>query len=551
LTSAGPIFTILELGGLQRWSQPCCDNEKKKKGALLEQRTANSEYQKTNIFVMMNPLKRLAGQTAVYGFSSVLGRILGYLLVPLYTRVFLPGEYGTVNVFYAYASFLMVILTYGMETSFFRFHESEDNKDKVFSSGVISLLVSSLVFLFLASVFAQPIARWIEYAGHKEYVIWFAWMLSLDAMSAIPFARLRSQNKAARFATIKFIGIFINIGLNLFFLLLCPWLSAHLNEGLFTKILYLIYRPDWHIEYIFISNLIASAVTLLLLIPEYRVIHWQIDKKLWRRMIIYAFPLLFAGMAGMINETFDRLLLRYLLPAGISSYQVGIYSACYKISILMTIFIQAYKYAAEPFFFAQAKEKDAKLVYARIMDYFIITVSLIFLATMLFLDDFILRLLVGKKYWEGQKVIPILMMANLFLGVYYNLSIWYKLTSKTYWGAWLSVIGAVITLALNFWWIPLSADHLIYGYLGSAWATFICYGSMMILSYFIGQKFFPVPYNVFKFGGYLGLAVLLYIVGKFVPIESLFARIVFHSFLLLIFGGIVWLIERRTLAKSL
>jgi len=495
----------------------------------------------------MNPLKRLASQTAVYGVSSILGRILGYLLVPLYTRVFLPGDYGTVNVFYAYASFLMVVLTYGMETAFFRFNEAEENKDNVFSSGMISLVVSSLVFLFFISVFAQPVARWIEYPDHKEYVLWFAWMLALDALSAIPFARLRSQNKARRFVTVKFINIFINIGLNLFFLLLCPFLDANLNDGAFKNILHLIYRSDWRIEYIFISNLIASATTLLLLFPEYTSLRWHFDRKLWRRMIIYAFPLLFAGMAGMINETFDRLLLRYLLPPNISSYQVGIYSACYKISILMTIFIQAYKYAAEPFFFAQAKEKDAKKTYARIMDFFIITVSLIFLATMLYLDDFVMRLLVGKKYWEGKGVIPILMMANLFLGVYYNLSIWYKLTSKTYWGAWLSVIGALITLVLNFWWIPLSPDHLIYGYLGSAWATFICYGAMMILSYFIGQKYFPVPYNLLKFIGYLGLSVFLYIISRLITIDPLVPRICFHTLLLLIFGFVVWRIETKSL----
>ena len=497
----------------------------------------------------MNPLKRLAGQTAVYGLPSILGRILGYLLVPLYTRVFWPGDYGTVNVFYAYASFLMVVLTYGMETAFFRFNEAEENKEKVYSAGMISLVVSSLVFLFLTSVFAQPVARWIEYPDHKEYIIWFAWMLSLDALSAIPFARLRSQNKARRFATIKFINIFINIGLNLFFLLLCPYLVNHLKEGPVTKILHLVYRSDWRIEYIFISNLIASAATLILLIPQYSGLRWQIDKKLWRRMIIYAFPLLFAGMAGMVNETFDRLLLRYLLPENIASYQVGIYSACYKISILMTIFIQAYKYAAEPFFFAQAKEKDAKMVYAKIMDYFIITVSLIFLATMLYLNDFIMRVLVGKHYWEGKGVIPILMMANLFLGVYYNLSIWYKLTSKTLWGAWLSVIGAVITLSLNFWWIPLSPDHLIYGYLGSAWATFICYGAMMVLSYLIGQKYFPVPYNLMKFFGYLGLSVLLYVISVLVTVEPAILRITFHTLLLLVFAGVAWRIEKPGLAK--
>ena len=497
----------------------------------------------------MTAIKRLAGQTAIYGIPSVLGRILGYLLVPLYTRVFLPGEYGTVNVFYSYASLLMVILTYGMETAFFRFNEHEPEKEKVFSTGMISLIFSSIVFLVVVSFFAGNVAQWIDYPEHREYVLWFAWILALDALSAIPFAYLRAQHRPARFAWIKMTNIILNIGLNLFFLLLCPFVLSHSPESLFGRFFTLIYRPHWGIEYIFISNLIASSVTLVMLLPQISGVRWKIHPDLWKKMLLYAFPLLFAGMAGIVNETFDRLLLRYLLPKDIATYQVGIYAACYKISILMTIFIQAYKYAAEPFFFAQAKEKDAKEVYVKIMNYFIIIVSLIFLVTMLYLDDFIMPILVGKKYWEGKGVIPVLMMANLFLGVYYNLSIWYKLTAKTSWGAWLSLIGAVITLVLNFWWIPLSSEHLIYGYYGSAWATFICYGSMMILSYLIGQKYFPVKYNLVKFSGYLGLSVLLYVISTFIKPESSIIRIGFHSVLLLIFTGIVFLIEKPRLSS--
>ena len=499
----------------------------------------------------MNPLKKLAGQTAVYGVSSVLGRILGYLLVWLYTRVFLPGEYGTVSVFYAYAAFLMVILTYGMETAFFRFNESEKNKEKVFSTGMISLMVSSGIFLFLTSVFARPIAAWIDYATHPEYVLWFAWMLALDALSKIPFARLRAQNKALRFAAINMANITVNIGLNLFFLLFCPFVLRHESWGLLNGFIHLVYRQDWGIEYVFIANLVASSVTLILLLPQFTGMRWKLDPKLLKTMLIYAFPLLFAGMAGMVNETFDRLLLRYLLPKDIAAYQVGIYSACYKISILMTIFIQAYKYAAEPFFFAAAKEKDAKILYARIMDYFVIVVSFIFLATMVYLDDFIMRFLIGKNYWEGKGVIPILMLANLFLGIYYNLSIWYKLTSKTVWGAWISLTGAVITLALNFWWIPLGAEHLIHGYLGSAWATFICYGAMMVISYLIGQHYFPVKYHFGKFFGYLGLAMLLYAVSVYIAPGSLFLRIIFHTCLLIMFAVTAYLIEKPRLAASL
>jgi len=496
----------------------------------------------------MTAIKRLAGQTAIYGIPSVLVRILGYLLVWLYTRIFLPEAYGTVNVFYAYASFLMVVLTYGMETAFFRFNEQEKDRQKVFSTGMISLLISSFLFVTLVSGFSGSIAAWIQYPEHKEYVIWFAWILALDALSAIPFALLRAQNKPGRFAWIKITNIGVNIGFNLFFLILCPYLLRHLSQSHSGQFISFFYRKDWGIEYIFISNLIASGVTLLLLFPEISSVRWKINPDLWKRMLFYAFPLLFAGLAGMVNETFDRLLLRYLLPKDIASAQVGIYAACYKISILMTLFIQAYKYAAEPFFFAQAKEKDAKEVYAKIMDYFIITVSLIFLVTLLYLDDFIMPLLIGKKeYWQGKGVIPVLMMANLFLGVYYNLSIWYKLTGKTSWGAWLSLIGAIITLALNFWWIPLSSDHLIYGYYGSAWATFICYGAMMILSYLIGQKYFPVNYNLGKFGGYLGLSVLLFALSTVVKPEMAVLRVGFHTVLLLVFLGIVYLIEKPKL----
>jgi len=497
----------------------------------------------------MNPLRRLAGQTAIYGIPTILGRFLQYLLVILLTRLFTKSEYGIISVFYSYASFLMVILTYGMETTFFRFSETEERKDRVFSTAMLSVGLTSIAFLFLSNLFAGKLAVWMEYPFHPEYVIWFAWILGLDALSSIPFARLRAQNKAKRFAAIKFINILANIGLTLFFLVLCPYILRQYPDALHRNWLFsIVYRSDWTIEYVFIANLLASVLTFILLLPGIIGMKFEFHKVLWKKMLNYTWPLLFAGMAGIVNETFDRLLLRYLLPRDISEAQVGIYSACYKISILMTLFVQAYRFAAEPFFFAQAKEKDAKLVYARIMDFFIITVSFIFLLTMLYLDDGFIHL-IGAKFRVGKNVIPILLLANLFLGVYYNLSIWYKLTAQTIWGAWLSVIGAVITLALNFWWIPLSPDHLIHGYVGSAWATFICYGSMMILSYLIGQKYFPVPYNLAKFFGYLGLAVLLYAISVLVPVEQTVLRIVFHTLLLLVFAGVAWRIERPGMAK--
>jgi O-antigen/teichoic acid export membrane protein len=505
------------------------------------------------IFAHVSAIRKLAGQTAVYGIPLILGRILSYLLVPLYTRVFDPGLYGTVSVFYSYSAFLLVVLSYGMETAFFRYSQHNENRDRVYSTGMLSILITTSVFLVAVLLFAGPIARFIDYADQKKYVTWFGWILALDTLSAIPFARLRALNRPGRFARIKMTGIFLNIGLNLFFILLCPWLLKNSNPGSINSIIEFIYRPDWGIEYIFLSNICSSAIVLLLLIPEIFSVKWELDKALWRKMFFYAFPLLFAGMAGIVNETFDRLMLRYLLPMSPeeAEYQVGIYSACYKIAILMTIFIQAYRYAAEPFFFAQARQQNARDVYAGIMNYFIITVSLIFLTTMVYLDDFIMPILVGKAYREGRGVIPILILAQLFLGVYYNLAVWYKLADKTKWGAWLSVIGALITFILNFWWIPLSADHAIYGYYGSAWATFICYASMMVLSYVIGQKYYPVKYNIPKFFFYLGIAVALYFVNVLVRVDNRILSISFHTLLLAIYISIVLMVEKPPIKEML
>jgi len=497
----------------------------------------------------MASIKRLASQTAVYGIPTILGRFLQYLMVYLLTRVFLVGQYGVISVFYAYASFLMVVLTYGMETAFFRFSEKEEDKDSVFSTGMISLLITSGSFIFLASIFSGAVAGWIDYPDQTKYVIWFAWILGLDALVAIPFARLRSQNKAARFATFKMINILTNIFLTLFFILLCPYLWK--NHSSLQGILSMVYRPDWGIEYVFIANLAASVITLVLLLPMILNMRWKMHSKLWKRMLLYAFPLLFAGLAGMVNETLDRLMLRYLLPLSrdLSEVQVGIYSACYKISILITLFVQAYRFAAEPFFFAHAGEKDSRKTYARIMDYFVIVILSTFLVTMLFLDDIFLHL-IDKKYWVGKSVIPVLMFANIFLGVYYNLSIWYKLTGRTIWGAWLSVIGAVITLTLNYWWIPLGPDHLIHGYIGSAWATFICYGSMMVIAYLLGKKYYPIPYNLKKFTAYLVFALFIYLISAHVHISLLFPRLAFNAGLLMVFLLTAFFIEKPRLAKA-
>lgn len=485
-----------------------------------------------------NPLRKLAGQTAIYGLSSIIGRVLAYLLVPIYTRVFLPEEYGVVNELYAYVSLLLVLLTYGMETAFFRFSEMEDDKPKVYSTALISLLVSTGVFMMVALFSYRPLADVLRYPDHSEYILWFAIIVSMDALTAIPFARLRAENKPKRFATIKLLNIAFNIGLNLFFIVLCPYL---LRKGLYTGAVNAVYNPQIGVGYIFISNLISSAFTILLLLPEYLRIPYRFDRALWKRMIVYALPLLVVGTAGIINETMDRIFLKYLLPEDVAMAQLGIYGACYKISLLMTIFIQAFRFAAEPFFFAQSRESDARKTYADVMKYFVIVCSLIFLAVMLYMD--VVKYFVGSNYYEGLPVVPILLLANLFLGIYFNLSIWYKLTGQTRFGAYISVGGAVLTIVLNVLWIPWI------GYMGSAWATFLCYFGMMVASYLLGQRHYPVKYNVAGHLFYILLAVLLYLISTWVVPETRSLRLLFNTGLLFIFLGTLAFFERHLLQR--
>ncbi len=433
----------------------------------------------------MNPLKKLAGQTAIYGLSSVIGRLLNYLLVPLYTRCFAPEEYGIVTELYAYVAFLVVFLTYGLETAFFRFSKKENNSEKVYTTALISLIVSSCAFLFLTIVSSASIANYMGLGIEPKYIQYFAVIVALDAVSSIAFAKLRQEEKAIQFATIRLFGIFLNISFNLYFIL---------YRGL-------------EIEYIFISNLASSIFTIILLLPQMFISKLNFDKKLWKKMMIYCLPLLIAGLAGMTNETIDRVLLKHLLPVEDSIYQLGIYGALYKLSIIMILFIQTFRFAAEPFFFDHHKKKDDRKVYADVMKYFTVFMGIIFLAVIIFYN-FIIGFL-GSAYRDhpnGFEVVSILLLANLFLGVLFNLSIWYKLTEKTIFGAYISIFGAAITLLLNFLLIPKI------GILGSAWATLVCYFSMALASYFLGRKYFPVPYQIGRLLLYLSVIVVLYFI---------------------------------------
>ncbi len=450
----------------------------------------------------MNPLRRLAGQTAIYGLSNIVGRVINFLLVPLYTRVFAPGEYGVVTEMYVYVAFLLIVLTYGMETALFRFSEEDPkSKDRVFSTSLISVLATSALFILLVLLFRHPLAQVMRYGDHVEYIVVLAFIVGLDAFSAIPYARLRAQNRPWRFAAVRLTGILVNISLVLFFLLLCPWLAEHGSPGM-KALVQKIYDPEIGVGYVFISNLLATLWSLALLSPVVFSARPVLDTRLWKSMLIYALPLLVAGMAGWVNEALDKLLLKYILPEEIAMEQVGIYGAVYKLAIMMTLFVQAFRFAAEPFYFAQARRPDAKKLFSRVMNYFVLVMLLLFLVITLFMDVF--KHFIGPAFHEGLSVVPILLLANLFLGIYWNLSIWYKLTGKTGYGAWFALFGALVTILLNIWWIPL------FGYHGSAWATLVCYFSLALLSLFFGQRHYRIPYDILYVLALIAMALGIY-----------------------------------------
>lgn len=481
----------------------------------------------------MSPFKKLASQTAIYGLPTIVGRLLNYLLVPIYTRTFSTAQYGTVNEMYAYVSFLLIVLTYGMETSLFNFSRNNENKEKVYSTILLTIILTSSVFILGTWLFAQPIADLINYPNHTEYIIYFGWILGLDAISSIAFAKLREQQKAGLFAGIKILNIAANIFFNLFFIVYCPKLLAQNPQSWLLKF----YDPQVGVGYVFVSNLISSIITILIQLPFILRVKFTFDFSQLKTILKYSSPLLLAGLAGMTNETIDRILLKYLLPENSALEQVGIYGACYKISLIMTIFIQTFRFAAEPFFFSHSDKQDAKQVYARVMKYFVIICSIIFLGTMINLSW--IQGFIGKDFRSGLQVVPLLLMANFFLGVFFNLSIWYKLTNQTRYGAWLTIFGAVITLAGNFIFIPR------FGYMACAYTTLVCYLLMMLVSYFIGNKHYHVNYDVKRIVAYIGLSLLLFAISQYINFDSDVLGITIKNLLLILFALVVFLFERK------
>lgn len=451
----------------------------------------------------MSLYKNLFKQTLIYGLATVFPRIISFILNPLFVY-YLKGkaEMGQVSVIFAYLVFFNVVLAYGMETSFFRFYNSEDDKKKVISTSTVSLFWSTLGFLVLALLFRNTLAGWSNIS--VEYITYTIWILTLDALVIIPFSKLRAEKKPMKYAAIKMINVLINLLLNVFFLAFLPNLAANKPNGFLSSI----YIDNFQIGYIFVSNLVASFCTLLVLIPNYTSISWSFDKALWKKMMTYGLPILFAGIAFAINEHFDKILLDWMhVPLS----EIGAYSACYKIGMFMVLFRTAYTLGIEPFFFSHASNENAQQTYATITKYFVIFGSFICLFVIVFADLLKRVLVPNDAYWDAMKVVPLIVLANFFLGIYTNLSVWYKLIDKTKIGAYISLIGAAITLILNWLLIPMMS------YYGSAIATIAAYGSMMIISYKWGQYHYPIPYDFNKIFSYLGLTILFSAISFYIP----------------------------------
>ena len=486
---------------------------------------------------MSSPIKKLLGQTAIYGLPSIVGRLLNFLMVPLYISKFeQTSDYGVVSELYSWVAFLVVFLTFGMETAFFRFlQNSKEDKNEVFNNSFLTVLGINIIFFLTILLFSQSIADVLLYSGHYEYVILLGAVVCIDAISALPLAKLRAEEKALKFASIQSLSIVVNIGLNLL-LMLVFFDKAH---------------PGMGVIFIFAANLFASLVKPIFLFKDFLKIKLKFNRRLAKEMVVYALPLMIGGLAGIVNEAIDRILLVHLLYEGTDASliaakaEVGIYSACYKLAMLVTILIQAYRFAAEPFFFSQLKNEDKNQIYTKVMDYFVAVVCMVFLVVSLNVDFIKLFFIPNEAYWEGLKVVPILLLANVFLGVYFNQSIWYKLSNQTRFGAYIAIIGALITVLINVIFIPT------YGYMASAWATMIVYALQMILSYVLGQKYYPIPYNIKKFFLYLGVAIGLYFMTVFMNLEeSSVLQFFVHNAIVVIYLAMIWVIEKPGFARK-
>lgn len=473
---------------------------------------------------MSRGMKSLVKDTAIYGMSSIMGKFLNYLLVPLYTYTLAKqSDYGIVTNLYAWSAFLLVILTYGMETGYFRFANKYPNQsDKVYGNTLLSVGTTSLIFSLLLVVFHQAIATFLGYEQHSEYIWMLGIIVATDAFASIPFAHLRYSNRPIVFAGLKLLYIALNIALNLFFLILCPILEVH-----HPALIDWFYDPNYQVGYIFVSNLIATLVQTLFLLPYVFTAQFEWDKALLRKILKYSYPLLFLGIAGISNQNLDKIILPLLQLGEEGRTQLGIYGAVGKIAMVIMVFTQAFRYAYEPFVFAKTKDPNSKQSYAMVMKYFIIFSFFIYLGIVFYLD--IIKFMIKESYWEGLTIVPIMLFSFIFQGIYFNLSIWYKLSDKNHYGAWFSFIGTAIIFIGNLLLIPS------YSYWGSVWAAFIGFFIIMLLSYFVGQRHFPIPYDLKSILFYTLLMLTLYFISIFVQTPSFILNLTIKTLLLFVY----------------
>lgn len=461
----------------------------------------------------MSRLKQLAGQTAIYGVTSILGRLINYLLTPILTSIFLPDLLGVQSVFYSYIAIFIAIISFGMETALFRFSNLENaDKNKVFATAQSFVSFMAIGFFLICILFTSPIAAAFGYPDRVQFVYYFAFIVLLDSLSSVPLAKLREMNKPGRFAFINVLNIVLNFALVIFFLVYCR--STYINKGpealgIFQNI----YNHEIGIGYVFIANIIASTIKFLMLSPLILKFGFIADKSLLKQMLRYTTPLAVGALAYIINEKADIIFLKQLLPKDLGDLEAGIYGANYKLAILLTIFIQAFRYAAEPFFFSLYGDKNMPETLSKVMDYFVWFCLAVFLVVALYVDVFKWIFLRKPEYWVGLDIVPILLLANMYNGIYQNLSIWYKLSGKTMFGMYFSIVGALLTIGLNVALIP----H--FGFRGSAWATLVCYVCIAIISYWVGQKFYPIPYKVKRIHGYILACVAFYGITRFIPAD--------------------------------
>lgn len=487
-------------------------------------------------------MKILAKETAIYGLSSIIGKFLNWLLVPLYTYVLAQqSDYGIVTNLYAWTALLLVILTYGMETGFFRFANKEGaHPNTVYVTAMVSLFTTSLLFAVLCCVFCRPIAAALGYPDHSEFIALLSVVVAMDAFACIPFAYLRYKRRPLQFAALKLLFVFLNILLNLFFLVLCPkiqdaaWVAPW-------------YNPDYGVGYVFVANILATGIQTLCLLPYIlEPLRGRVEPlcsfPLLKAMLRYSLPLLVLGVCGIMNQTLDRILFPFLYTAADAQAQLGIYGACFKVAMVMMMFTQAFRYAYEPFVFAKHKDKQSVEAYADAMKYYILFSYLILLGMVFYLD--LLKYIIAPTYWEGLKIVPVVLWAYIFQGVYFNLSFWYKLTDKTQYGAYFSLVGVVITFVLQVIFVPRI------GYMASAASSAVCYFAIMLLSYFVGRKYLTIPYDFRKIGAYTLITLLLLglfaLVAHFLPTYPL-AKMGVGTVLLLIYIGAAWRIDLRSL----